>query len=426
MEQERRTPPWSRQLAALWVGQCTTISGATFVFPFLPLMVRAVGVQDLGAIALWSGAVITASQLGQAVVAPLWGRLADRVGRKPMLIRAMLGASLTLMLTGFAPNIGILFLLRMATGLLAGTGGATNALVATSAPAHRVGHSLGVIQSANYVGGVVGPGIGGVVVAAFGIRAGFFVAAVLPLLAACLIAATVRENFVARPSSQPREGIRRAVGAAGVGRLLVTLVLLAFLAQGISTALSPITPLRLAMLIDAPHLAIGIGAATMLQALGATVAALNVSRLARAIGLRAVITAGGVAAAVAFGLIGVAPSLAVLLACTTAGGLAAGMLLPSINTLLGRTAPVEVRAEMFGYTTSAMSLGGAVLPLASSLLVSGFGARAPYFLVAALYLGFAWWARIRLPASGSAESRRSEELESPEVRAPLTVGDGAP
>jgi MFS family permease len=415
MDAERRSPPWSRQLAALWLGQCVTISGATFVFPFLPLMVRAVGVQDVGAIALWSGAVITASQLGQAVVAPVWGRLADRVGRKPMLIRAMLGASVTLMLTGFAPNIGVLFLLRMATGLLAGTGGATNALVATSAPADRVGHSLGVIQSANYVGGVVGPGIGGVAVAAFGIRAGFFIAAVLPLLAAGLIASTVRENFVPRPRSQPRDSIRKAVAAAGVGRLLATLIVLAFLAQGIGTSLSPVTPLRLAMLVDARNLALAIGAATMLQALGATVAALSVSRVARVVGFRAVITGAGIAAAVAFGLIGVAPSLAVMLACATAGGVAAGMLLPSINTLLGRNAPVEVRAEMFGYATSAMSLGGAVLPLATSGLVSGYGARAPYFLVVVLYGGLALWARMRLSLAETAAADGAVELEGPEV-----------
>jgi MFS family permease len=362
-------------------------------------MVRAVGVHDLGAIALWSGAVITASQLGQAAVAPVWGRLADRVGRKPMLIRAMLGASVTLMLTGFAPNIAALFLLRMATGLLAGTGGATNALVATSAPPDRVGHSLGVVQSANYVGGIVGPGIGGVVVATFGIRAGFFVSAALPLLAALLIASTVRENFVPRPRSQPRERIRHAVAAAGVGRMLATLILLAFLIQGIGTSLSPVLPLRLGMLVDASHVAVAIGAATMLQALGATVAALNVSRLARVVGYRAVIAGGGVAAAVAFGLIGVAPTLAMMLVCSTAGGVAAGTLLPSINTLLGRTAPVAVRAELFGYATSAMSLGGALLPLASSGLVSGFGARAPYLLVVVLYAGFAGWAWIRLSVS---------------------------
>jgi MFS family permease len=395
----RPTTPWSRQLAALWVGQCTTISGATFVFPFLPLMVRAVGVHDVGAIALWSGAVITASQLGVAVAAPVWGRMADRVGRKPMLIRAMLGASVTLLLTGFAPNIAVLLLLRLATGLLAGTGGATNALVATTAPPDRAGHSIGVIQSANYVGGIVGPGIGGVVVAVFGIRSGFFVAAVLPLLAACLIAATVHENFVPRPRSQPRAGVRHAVAVAGVGRMLATLVLLAFLAQGIGTAMSPVLPLRLGMLVEPSHLAVAIGAATMLQALGATVAALNVSRLARFVGFRTVICGAGVAAAVVFGLIGVAPSLAVMLACITARGVAAGMLLPSINTLLGRTAPVEVRAELFGYATSAMSLGGAVLPLASSGLVSGFGARAPYFLVLVLYAGLALWAWMRLTRS---------------------------
>ena len=86
-------------------GSFTTIVAMTLLLPFLPLYVEQLGVHDPAAIVQWSGAAYAASFLSAALVAPLWGRLADRYGRKLMLIRASLGMAIAMSLIGMAHNV---------------------------------------------------------------------------------------------------------------------------------------------------------------------------------------------------------------------------------------------------------------------------------------------------------------------------------
>src|SRR5207302_11082502 len=106
-----------------------------------------------------SGALIAVTQVTLAATAPLWGRIADRYGRKPMLVRAQAGAGLVLILTGLSPNIWLLFAARALQGAAAGTISANTALVASSAPRERVSQSIGILQSGSYIGTTVRPGL---------------------------------------------------------------------------------------------------------------------------------------------------------------------------------------------------------------------------------------------------------------------------
>ena len=81
-------PYWRRNLAVCVFGSFTTLVSLTLVVPFLPLYVEQLGVQGQASIAEWSGACFAAAFFTAGLVAPLWGKLADRYGRKLMLIRA--------------------------------------------------------------------------------------------------------------------------------------------------------------------------------------------------------------------------------------------------------------------------------------------------------------------------------------------------
>jgi MFS transporter, DHA1 family, multidrug resistance protein len=387
---------WTRQLIILWAGGCATIGGATFVFPFLPLMVDTVGVHDPGAIALWSGGLVAITQVALAVFAPLWGRIADRVGRKPMLVRAMIGGGLTFMAAGFAPNIYVLFALRFAQGALAGTISANTALVASTAPRDRVAHSLGVVQSASYVGTTLGPALGAVLVPILGIRAAFGVAGIFPLVAAAGVAFGVHEKFTPPPRIPRPPKATVAIREAGVTRSVVTLVVMALLAQSVGSGLAPALPLRAGALVDHDHAAVGIGAVFALQAGCAAIAALSVSRVARYFGYREILITAALWGGLFYGLLGVASSMPVLLLCAGLGGLAAGSVMPAVNTLLGRVSPAVVRAEVFGYSASSMAVGGAVSPIVSTGLVARYGTGAPFFMVAGIEVALAGWAAVRV------------------------------
>src|SRR5437868_15474150 len=93
---------WKRNLYALWLAQMLTIIGFSLRAPFLPFYIKELGATSFESQALWSGAVNAGGAAVMAISAPLWGIIADRYGRKPMVLRAMFAGSVTIALMGLA------------------------------------------------------------------------------------------------------------------------------------------------------------------------------------------------------------------------------------------------------------------------------------------------------------------------------------
>jgi len=105
-----------------------------------------------------------------AVASPIWGILGDRYGRKPMLLRSMIGGAITVGLIYFVQNPTELLILRFLQGATSGTVAAATSLVAAETPRSRVGWALGVVTSAVALGGAIGPVVGGIAGSLFGLR----------------------------------------------------------------------------------------------------------------------------------------------------------------------------------------------------------------------------------------------------------------
>src|ERR1700760_1820339 len=114
--EKAETAHWQRNLYVCLAGSFTTIIAMTLLLPFLPIYVEQLGVSDHAAIVQWSGVAYGATFFAAALVAPLWGRLADRYGRKLMLIRASFGMAVAMSLIGMAQDVWQLFWLRLAVG----------------------------------------------------------------------------------------------------------------------------------------------------------------------------------------------------------------------------------------------------------------------------------------------------------------------
>jgi MFS transporter, DHA1 family, multidrug resistance protein len=82
-------PTWKRNFFFLWLSQLTAIASFSSALPFLPLYVQTLGIADPGEAAVWAGAMTSGGGLTMALMAPVWGILADRYGRKPMVTRSM-------------------------------------------------------------------------------------------------------------------------------------------------------------------------------------------------------------------------------------------------------------------------------------------------------------------------------------------------
>ena len=140
-------PLWRQNVFVLWFGVFMTGVALSEVMPFLSLFIDTLGHFSKNELSFYSGAIFAVSFLVTAVVSPFWGKLADRKGRKLMLLRAALGMSIVLFLMGNVTNVWELFVLRALQGAMGGFISNANALVATQTPKVHAGKALGAFST---------------------------------------------------------------------------------------------------------------------------------------------------------------------------------------------------------------------------------------------------------------------------------------
>ncbi|MEZ4613920.1 MAG: MFS transporter [Caldilineaceae bacterium] len=188
-------PQWRRNLYILFGVQLLTTAGFSLVFPFLPLYIRELGVATRGSLEFWSGMVFSTQAFTMMISSPFWGVIADRYGRKPMLLRATLGGAILITLMGFAQNAEQLVLLRTIQGFVTGVISSVNALVAATAPKEKTGSALGLLMLGRWGGIALGPVVGGVLGDAFGYRESFIITGVMLTIAGVAVLFWVHEEF---------------------------------------------------------------------------------------------------------------------------------------------------------------------------------------------------------------------------------------
>lgn len=169
--------------------------------PLFPLLLRDLGVRDDAAVKAWSGLLVGAAPLTAAFMGPLWGVVGDRIGRKPMMVRANLAITVFVGLMALARTPEQLLALRLAQGVFSGFIAPSITLVSVNTPLQRQGHVTGLLATAVVAGSLVGPSLGGLVADHAGFAPVFAGCAALSAAAAALVAWGVREE--------------RAPGAAG-------------------------------------------------------------------------------------------------------------------------------------------------------------------------------------------------------------------
>src|SRR6516162_7558620 len=160
-DQGAATVGWQRTLWAM-VGIQFVMTGAfSMLSPIMPLFLPVLGVDSASAVALWAGVLAGTTSFVAAFASPLWGRLADRHGRKLMLLRSSIAVGVFAALMGAAMNVWQIFACRALMGVFAGFSSTAIALVASQAPERRLGFALGWLSTGQLVGSLVGPLIGG-------------------------------------------------------------------------------------------------------------------------------------------------------------------------------------------------------------------------------------------------------------------------
>ena len=164
---------WKQNLAVVWVSQFLSIMGFFFAIPFAPYYIQELGVQDPVKIKLWVSLFGAAAPFSLAIFSPMWGALADRYGRRLMLLRANFGAAVVLALMATVESVEALIVLRLLQGLLAGTVTAAQTMVTSTTPENRSGTALGALSAAVYSGTMAGTFLGGLFAEYVGYRLSF-------------------------------------------------------------------------------------------------------------------------------------------------------------------------------------------------------------------------------------------------------------
>lgn len=192
---------WRRNYLAVWVSLFTTSMGLMAFLPVLTVYVgERFGIVDPKELTLWGGLIYAMAPLAAAIVGPVWGALGDRLGKKPMAIRANLAIALTTLFMPLAPTPVVLLVLRAVQGAFAGYVAPAMALVAQDAPPERQGRTIGQLQAAMALGSGIGPILGTEVTLLFGRHALFWFTSLLTALAALVLWRAASET---QPPTRP-------------------------------------------------------------------------------------------------------------------------------------------------------------------------------------------------------------------------------
>lgn len=369
-----RVEAWQRNFYTILAAEVVAMVGFSISVPFLPFYIQELGVTDLKQVAFWVGLINSVAPISMAVASPIWGTVADRVGRKPMLVRAMLGGGVALALMSAVANVPQLAILRVIQGTLTGTVPAATALVATSVPRERTALALGLLQTVIYVGNTLGPFVGGVLGGALSYRAVFLAAGVLLSLAGVLVLLLVREEFEPPPprkrASNPLASTARSVVREPM--LVTMLGLLMLNSLGIMVT-RPLLPLYVQTLVPTAKAAsTATGLIVGATALSNAVSAVWVGRWADRLGRRRVLLAClAVAALVHF------PQMFTshpgqLLVLRVILGLALGGVIPVANAVIAERAPEGRQGGIYGISHGLNATGRALGPMLGTLVVTNW------------------------------------------------------
>jgi DHA1 family multidrug resistance protein-like MFS transporter len=395
---ERNEAHWRRNLVIAVFGSFSTAVSLTMLLPILPQFVEQLGAGSQAAVIQWSGVAFGATFLGTALTSPLWGRLADRFGRKPMLVRAALGMTVFMSLIGVAHSVYQLVALRLLAGLIGGYNSAATVMVGTQAPSTRAGWALGVLSTGAVAGSLLGPLVGGLLPGWIGMRATFFAGGGIIAMAALLTIFLVKEDFDPAKDSRRQTVVKSAARPHQTNRAVVAaLIVTAMMVLLANMSIEPIITVYIAGLdVHADHLTRIAGVVMAASALGSMLTAPRLGALADRIGSWKVI----IGCLVVTGLVMIPQALVTdwreLAGLRLLMGMSLAGLLPAINKLARQAVAEGGAGQMLGYLQSAQSAGMVVGPLVGGAIGVHLGLGSVFYVTGAMLIAcslIAEWAR---------------------------------
>jgi len=377
---------WKRNVVAIWASQFLSIGGFAFSMPYAPFYIQELGITDDAQLKMWVALYGASAPLGLAIASPIWGVLADRFGRRIMLLRANFAAVIVLYLMSRVPNVQWLIVCRLLQGFFTGTLVAAQTMVAAASPAHRSGLALGGLSSAVFSGAMAGVALGGLTAEVYGFRAAFLVASLLLAAGGLLVLLATREAFEP-PAASDRSHAQRVSDALDHLRPVFVVLLVV----GAIATIRQFDHAFIALWVQKLHGSLE-GASARLGILGAAccvagfLSGIYFGRLADRMSIPRLGKLAAVGAAVFMLLQAVVPGIGWLLGARWGMTFFAGGLEPVIQAWLAKTTSPERRGLIFGFAASARSIGWCFAALISGTLAASAGLRSIFIVGSGFFL----------------------------------------
>ncbi len=424
---------WKILLAMMVTFALMMSSSYTMLIPFLPIYMQS----ELGAtadnVSLWSGVTYAITFAISAFVSPIWGKLSDKMGKKPMIIRASFLLAITYFLGGIVRTPFELFLVRAFQGIASGLWPACLVMMSACVPKNKIGISMGLMQSANICGGIIGPLLGGILATAFGMRNSFYVGAV----ALSLITVTTI-LFIKEPPVAPEKEINKAQNTSYLtfikNKNILILLLCVCMTNLVILQIQPIVSLYVQQLSHNSDKAVLLtGFIMSLGGIAGALASPLWGKTGQKVGFYKTITLAFISAGLLMSLQGVPNSLVLFGLMQFLCGLGFSGIFPSANSILVLLTPPSSRGMGFGSLFSAQMIGGALGPVIGGVIVSFMSFNTVYIIsgsilfVIGIYLKFfapeSFKQKASLTKDHKIESRNKEYLDDIKKKAQAELLD---
>ena len=372
---------WKENLRVAWFGSFLTGASISLVVPFMPIFVEQLGIEG-DQVAFYAGLAISVSAVSAALVSPIWGILADKYGRKPMMIRAGLAMTITMGGLAFVPNIYWLIFLRLLNGVFTGFVPNATALIASQVPKDKSGYALGTLSTGVVAGTLTGPFVGGLIAEIFGIRNVFLLVGGFLFLAALLTIFFIKEDFqpITKEKAIPTKEL---LGSIKHSHLLISLFLTTFVIQFSAQSIGPILALYVRDLGQTENLLFVSGLIVSSMGFSSMMSAGVMGKLGDKVGNHRLLVAAQIYSVIIYLLCAHATSPIQLGLYRFLFGLGTGALIPGVNALLSKMTPKVGISRIFAFNQVFFYLGGVVGPMTGSAVAGQFGYHSVFYATAA-------------------------------------------
>lgn len=364
---------WKVVLALLTCNVLFMSASYTMIIPFLPMyLTNELGVDDTS-VSLWAGLSFSVTFFVSAVMAPIWGRIADRKGKRLMAMRASLLIAISYLLGGIVTSPEQLIIVRVFQGFASGLWPMDLAIMTLYAPQERLGFSLGIMQGTLTAGGVVGPLLGGVLAELFGMRTSFYIGGL------ALFINFLAFTFIIKEPPMPKSAVPLTAEEKNPMHLwhipiLRTMMIVSTLAQMVLYILMPvITTYIKALAGSMDNIVFVAGAVFSLSGIAGAIAAplwgIYGTRRTYFNSMFLAMLFGGIM----FTLQGIPDTLMPFAVMQFGVGLFIAGIQPSLNAIIAQHTPPQLKGSVFGLLFSAQQIGGAAGPLLGGVVATYLG-----------------------------------------------------